>query len=73
MEPEVSLPHSKASATCLYPGPAQSSPYTGLLYISRTLVERIPTVCGLTFMCDREAMTHNLVEKPQEKIRIIII
>ena len=27
-EPEASLPHSKASATCLYPGPAQSSPYT---------------------------------------------
>ena len=23
-----SLPHSQASATCLYPGPAQSSPYT---------------------------------------------
>ena len=22
------LPHSKASTTCLYPGPAQSSPYT---------------------------------------------
>ena len=21
-------PHSQASATCLYPGPAQSSPYT---------------------------------------------
>ena len=28
MEPEGSLPHSQASATCLYPGPAQSSPYT---------------------------------------------
>jgi len=27
-EPEDSLPHSQASATCLYPGPAQSSPYT---------------------------------------------
>ena len=27
-EPEGSLPHSQASATCLYPGPAQSSPYT---------------------------------------------
>ena len=26
--PEGSLPHSQASATCLYPGPAQSSPYT---------------------------------------------
>jgi len=23
MEPESSLPHSQASATCLYPGPAQ--------------------------------------------------
>ena len=28
MEPEGSLPHSQASATCPYPGPAQSSPYT---------------------------------------------
>ena len=27
-EPEGSLPHSQTSATCLYPGPAQSSPYT---------------------------------------------
>ena len=27
-EPEGSLSHSQASATCLYPGPAQSSPYT---------------------------------------------
>ena len=27
-EPEGSLPHSQASATCLYPGPSQSSPYT---------------------------------------------
>ena len=28
MEPEGSLPHLEASATCLYPGSAQSSPYT---------------------------------------------
>ena len=28
MEPEGSLLHSQASATCLYPGPAQSSQYT---------------------------------------------
>ena len=27
-EPEGSLPHSQASSNCLYPGPAQSSPYT---------------------------------------------
>jgi len=27
-EPEGSLPHSQAPATCLYPGPAQSSQYT---------------------------------------------
>jgi len=26
-EPEGSLPHSQASATCPYPGPAQSSPH----------------------------------------------
>ena len=28
MEPERSLPHSQTSATCPYPGPAQSSPHT---------------------------------------------
>ena len=27
-KPEGSLPHSQAPATYLYPGPAQSSPYT---------------------------------------------
>jgi hypothetical protein len=27
MEPEGSLPHSQVTATCLYPEPAQSSPY----------------------------------------------
>jgi len=28
MEPEGPLPYSQASATCPYPGPAQSSPHT---------------------------------------------
>jgi hypothetical protein len=28
MEPEGSLPHSQAPATCPYPEPAQSSPHT---------------------------------------------
>jgi hypothetical protein len=28
MEPEGSLPHSQAPATCPYPKPAQSSPHT---------------------------------------------
>jgi len=27
MEPEGSLPHSQVPATCLYPGPARSTPY----------------------------------------------
>ena len=31
MEPEDSLPHSQASATCSYPMPAQSSPHTYIL------------------------------------------
>ena len=26
-KPEISLPHSEASAKCLYPRPVQSSPY----------------------------------------------
>jgi len=30
MEPEGSLPHSQASATCPYPQPARSSPYHSL-------------------------------------------
>jgi len=41
MEPESSLPHSQVSATCPYPGPAQSSPHThipppGPLHLVRT-------------------------------------
>jgi hypothetical protein len=31
MEPEGSLPHSQMPATCLYPEPAQSSPYPHIL------------------------------------------
>ena len=38
MEPEGSLPHSQLSATCLYPGPAQSSPYTHLLEIHPNII-----------------------------------
>ena len=30
MEPEGSLPHSQASATCPYPVPAESSPHTDI-------------------------------------------
>jgi hypothetical protein len=37
MEPEGLLPHSQVSATCLYPEPAQSSPYVG---------SDIPVVCS---------------------------
>ena len=33
-EPKGSLPHSQVSATCLYPGPAQSSPYTHIPSLS---------------------------------------
>ena len=45
-EPQGSLPHSQASATCLYPGPAQSSPYTHIppptdLYCSPNIVRVI--------------------------------
>ena len=32
------LPHSRASAICLYPGPAQSSPYIHLLEIHRNII-----------------------------------
>ena len=38
MEPEGSLPHSQASTTCLYPGPAQSSPYIHILEIQPNII-----------------------------------
>ena len=31
MKPEGSLPHSQVPATCPYPEPARSSPYTHIL------------------------------------------
>ena len=37
-EPEGSLPHSQASGTCLYPGPAQSNPHTHLLEILPNII-----------------------------------
>jgi hypothetical protein len=33
MEPKGSLPHSQVAATCLYPEPAQSSPYPHILLL----------------------------------------
>jgi len=41
-EPEGSLPHSQASATCLYPGPAQSSP-SHLLEIRSNIIHTSTT------------------------------
>ena len=38
MEPEGSLPHSQASATCPYPGSAQSSPHTHILEIHPNII-----------------------------------
>ena len=38
MEPECLLPHSQESATCPYPGPAQSSPHTHLLEIHPNII-----------------------------------
>ena len=38
MEPEGSLPHSQASVTRPYPGPAQSSPYTHILEIRPNII-----------------------------------
>ena len=39
MEPEGSLPHSQASATCPCPGPAQSSPHTHILEIHPNIIQ----------------------------------
>jgi hypothetical protein len=33
MEPECPLPHSQVPATCLYPEPTQSNPYTHILLL----------------------------------------
>ena len=38
IEPEGSLPHSQASATCPCPGPAQSSPHTHILEIHPNII-----------------------------------
>ena len=56
MEPEGSLPHSQASATCPYPVPAQSSPHT-----------HIPPACKyfLTWMFYREGL---LALRPTPKL-----
>ena len=48
-EPEGSLPHSQASATCLYPGPAQSiyphpTSWRSILILSTHLRLGLPTV-----------------------------
>ena len=42
MEPEGSLPHSQASATCPYPGPPQSSPPPFVCY-AMLPVEALPS------------------------------
>jgi hypothetical protein len=36
MEPECSLPHSQVPTTCLYPEPAQSSPYPHILLLKNS-------------------------------------
>jgi hypothetical protein len=46
VEPEGSLPHSQVTATCLYPEPAQSSPYPHISYPS---ISSGPRVCVWTF------------------------
>ena len=37
-KPKVHIPHSQAPANCLYPGPAQSSPYTHILEIHPNII-----------------------------------
>jgi hypothetical protein len=39
MEPEGSLPHSQVPATCLYPEPAQSSPYPHIPLVPLSLLK----------------------------------
>jgi hypothetical protein len=44
MEPERSLPHSQVHATCLYPEPAQSSPYPTSYFILLNII--LPSMPG---------------------------
>jgi hypothetical protein len=46
MEPESSLPHSQASAICLYPEPAQSSPHAHILVLKIHLNIILPSTPG---------------------------
>jgi hypothetical protein len=41
MEPEGSLPYSQVFATCLYPEPAQSSPYSHTPLIANSLAAAV--------------------------------
>jgi len=60
MEPEGSLPHSQASANCLYPGPAKSSPYLPPDFVSRA------SACFLTWVFYREGL---LAPRPTPKLK----
>ena len=65
MEPEGSLPHSQASATCPYPGPAQSSPHTHIpppgdpSYIIHLSTPRSPQ-CSLSLRFPHQDLIHPL-------------
>ena len=64
-EPEGSLPHSQASATCLYPVPAQDSPHTHIpppygsqLHVSRN--SRSFFKFATTNVCDVNPLCHSI-------------
>ena len=59
MEPEGSLPQSQASATCPYPDPARSSPY------SHILLDEVLT--SLKFSCLKTPATGRKKKKKEEE------
>jgi hypothetical protein len=51
MEPERSLPHSQVSATCLYPKPAQFSPYPTSYFFKIHLNIILPSTPANKYIC----------------------
>jgi hypothetical protein len=60
MEPEGSLPHSQVPATCLYPEPAQSSPYPHLTFNFPSTIVDIARVARIIGCVEGSKQEHEL-------------
>jgi len=65
MEPEGSLPHSQVSATCPYPEPARSNPYSHILF-----PENPSYYYSLTYACVSQVVYLPQVSPPKPCIRL---